>query len=259
MRRNWALGLIILALALSACGKDKKDNQPKATPAGPDAESTPEVEPGYEIGVFEPVLKVRNGMTLLSQNDGVVEGTGFFYGEVRNDSGSYFGQVDAQLYLLSTDGVKIDEISVGPALTDIPVGQTFFVGGEFTVPARYANSQRWVWYDPTDKPSLTAFFGLPYTIEFQAKTEGVPFLVRGTATNNTAQTLLFPVIDVMLFSGDGKPVGLAHAVLHVSAYDGTWPAGETAPFEAAFGFVAVDPALVTQVKVSAVGYTMPGQ
>jgi hypothetical protein len=258
MRRYWALGVIILALALAACGKDKKDNKPQATP-GPDAESTQEVDPGYEIGVFQPGLKVRNGMTLLSHNEGVINGTGFFYGEVRNDSASYFGQVDAQVYLLTAEGTKIDEISVGPALTDIPVGQVFFVGGQFTAPEKFVDSQRWVWYDPIDKPSLTAYFGLPYTIEFQAKTEGVPFLVRGTVTNNTPKTLLFPVIDVMLVSGDGKPVGLTHAVLHVSAFDGTWPAGETAPFEAAFGFVAVDAAQVTQIKVSAVGYTMLDQ
>lgn len=257
MRRHWVLWVMILALA--ACSNDKKDDKSNATPDEPQAESTQEVEPAYEIGVLQPGLKTRSGMTLLSHNEGMVNGTGYFYGEVRNDSDAYFGQVDAQVYLLTADGVQFDEVSVGPALTDIPAGQVFFVGGEFAVSDKFADSQRWVWYDPIDKPSLTAFFGLPYTIEYQGKAENAAYAVRGSATNNTSKTLAFPVIDVMLFSGDGKPVGLAHAVLHVSAYDGTWPAGETASFEAYYGFVAVDPSLVTQVKVSAVGYTMLGQ
>lgn len=256
MRRHWALWVMIpiLVLALAACGKDKK-NTPKGNPTQPAAESTEQLTPGYTIGTFQPLLRARTGLTLVSSNDGVVNGTFFFYAECRNDTQNYFSQIDAHVYPLSAEGVQLDDMAVSPAVTDIPPGQSFFVGGSFPVPAKFAGSQRWVWFESAPKPSLDAHFNLPTTTTFQGASSGMAYLVRGTATNNSNKVLLFPVIDVMLFTADGKPVGLTHAVLHVSAADGTWPAGETAQFEAAFGFVAVDASQVTQVKVSAVGYT----
>ena len=83
------------------------------------------------------------------------------------------------------------------------------------------------------------------------------YTVSGTAQNTTQDDLYFPVIDVALIGPDDDLVGLAHAVLFTGRDDGVWPAGAEAPFEAQFSFLSVGPELVSEVRISAVGYLVP--
>jgi hypothetical protein len=259
MRRLWALwiaaGLIVLLLA--ACnGDDKKDQKDTDNPNVVPPDSTEEVgPPPVEVGKITPGLKVRSGLTVVSLNEGIENGTLYFYAEMRNDTDQYFKVVEAFLYLLNEQSVQIDTVPMTTLLTDIPPGQIFYVGRELPVPEKYADAQRWLWYDPVEEPSLTAYFALPATVEFQGAVEGAAYLVRGQTENNTGKELAFPIIDVVLFNSEGKPIGLTHGVIQVSRADGMWPAGEVAPFEAAFAFVAGGGEQVTQVKVLSAGYT----
>jgi len=107
MRRHWALWVLILALA--ACNNDKKRRNPKSPHPEPEADATQEVEPGYEIGIQQPGLKVRNGLALLSHNEGVIDGTGYFYGEGAQRYQPVFRQLDAQPTCLSAEGVQFDD------------------------------------------------------------------------------------------------------------------------------------------------------
>ncbi|HVO70257.1 MAG TPA: hypothetical protein VMT24_09435, partial [Aggregatilineaceae bacterium] len=154
-------------------------------------------------------------------------------------------------------GYQLDTISVSPLLTNIAPGQVFYIGRSVPVPAGFANTQRWVWFETSsDAPRFTGYFDLPTTIDFQGEEGQGVYVWRGTATNNTGQTLIFPVVDVLLAESGGEPVGLTHAVVTTSNPNGSWMAGEVATYEAVFRFVAADMSDVTQVTVSATGYTV---
>jgi len=254
--RNWLPLLLILALTLAACGDDSTPPPtPTDTPAGLDA--TAEPQSAFELESLVPGLHVRNGLTVLTHSEGVREGVGYFFAEVRNDSDQWLSQVDAVIYVLDQDGLKLDEISANPLITDIPPGQVFYAGQSFPLPDGYADTQRWLWYTPTDEPSLQGVFNLPASITSQSTSESGLYTVSGTAQNTANADLYFPVIDVALIGPDDNLVGLAHATLLTGRDDGLWPAGAEVPFEAQFPFISVGPELVSEVRISAVGYLVP--
>lgn len=254
--RNWLPLLLILALTLAACG-DEPAPPPAPTDTPPAVDTTAEPQSAFELEPLVPGLRVRNGLTVLAHSEGVREGTGYFFAEVRNDSDQWLSQVDAVIYALDQDGLKLDEISANPLLTDLPPGQVFYVGQSFPLPDGYADTQRWLWYTPTDEPRLQGVFNLPASVTSQSIGENGLYTVSGTAQNTTEDDLYFPVIDVALIGPDDDLVGLAHAVLFTGRDDGVWPAGAEAPFEAQFSFLSVGPELVSEVRISAVGYLVP--
>jgi len=254
--RNWLPLLLILALTLAACGDDSTPSPvPTGTPAG--LEATAEPQSAFELEPLVPGLRVRNGLTVLAHSEGVREGMGYFFAEMRNDSDRWLGQVDAVIYALDQDGLKLDEISANPLITDIPPGQVFYAGQSFPLPDGYADTQRWLWYTPADEPSLQGVFNLPASVISQSMGENGLYTVSGTAQNTAGADLYFPVIDVVLIGPDDDLVGLAHAALLTGRDDGMWPAGAEAPFEAQFPFISVGPELVSEVRISAVGYLAP--
>lgn len=255
--RNWLpLLLLILALTLAACGDDSPPPPtPAASPASPDA--TAEPQSAFELEPLVPGLRVRNGLTVLAHSEGVREGMGYFFAEVRNDSDQWLSQVDAVIYALDQGGLKLGEISANPLLTDIPPGQVFYAGQSFALPDGYADTQRWLWYTPAEKPSLQGVFNLPVSVTSQSVGESGLYTVSGIAQNTAGADLYFPVIDVVLIGPDDDLVGLAHAALLTGRDDGMWPAGVEAPFDAQFSFISVGPELVSEVRISAVGYLAP--
>jgi len=261
--RKWTLLFFMLGAAvagiLAACGGKKNEAQGSAEGLVPVAlaQATEVPTPESEFEPVNPGLVMRKGLTMLSQSEGVVNGTYYFYGEVRNDTTQYLTQVEVTIYPLDSLGYQIDTISASPLLTDIAPGQTFYVGRDFPVPSGFASTQRWIWFETSiAEPKFTGYFDLPVTVDFQGTDPNATYVVRGTATNNTGKNLAFPVVDVMLTGPDGTFVGLTHAVVTTGHPNGLWPAGESATYQAVFRFVAVNPAEVAGVKVSATGYTI---
>jgi hypothetical protein len=260
--RKWLLLFLVLGVAvgaLVACGSKKNKVQGSEEGLVPVslAQATEVPTPGSEFEPITPGLVMRKGLTMLAQNEGVVNDTYFFYGEVRNDTTQYLTQVEAYVYPLDSFGYQLDTISVSPLLTDIAPGETFYIGRDAPVPNGFVNTQRWVWFETSaDEPRFTGYFDLPTTIDFQGTEANAAYVVRGTATNNTGQTLIFPVVDVMLAEMGGEPVGLTHAVVTTSNPNGSWMAGEVATYEAVFRFVAADVTDIATVTVSATGYTV---
>jgi hypothetical protein len=251
--RLWLLFALLLALV--ACqGGDKPDSTatPEVTPVTPEATSA----------VIEPVpltpgLKVRDGLTVLAHSEGVREGTVYFFAEVRNDSGQYLSQVDAIIYPLDADNLKLGQVSAAPLMTDIPPGQVFYAGATFTAPAAYADTQRWLWYTPARQPTLRGHFGLPVTVTTRGTDENGLYRVSGTAQNDSGVDLYYPLIDVALIGPDDNLVGVTHAAVSTER-EGVWPAGTQAQFTATFRFLEVPPEQVTDVRALAVGYEAPG-
>ena len=254
--RTWLPLLMILALMLAACGDDSAPPPgPTNTPSTTDA--TGEPAEGFELEPREAGLRVRKGLTVLTYNEGTQDGTGYFFAEVRNDSGQVLSQVDAVIYALDKDGFKLSEASANPLITDIPPGQVFYVGQSFALPEGYAASQYWLWYNPAAEARLQGAFSLPASVTSQGANEDGLYTVRGTARNTATADLRFPVVDVILLGPDETLVGLAHAVVSTGSYDGAWPAGAEASFEVQFPFISVSPELISEVRVSAAGYIIP--
>lgn len=255
---RWRAGLawlLVLLVGLAACGgDDDKEDTPTPTPA---LDGTQEADPGIELSALQPGLQVRDGLTLITHSRGTREGIVYFYAELRNDSDQYVSQIESFVYPLDADGFQLGTVEVNSLLTDIPPGTTILIGRDFPAPQGFADAQYWVWYEPTEEPQIEGFFNLPTTVDFKGQVEGVPYLVRGTATNNTGQNLLFPVIDVALIGPDDNLVGYARAILRTAVMDGTWPAGETATYEAGFTFLAVETERITGARVTAAGYVVP--
>lgn len=251
--RLWLL--LVLLLALVACQGDEKPAPPTTPPVTP---SNPAEEAaGVELVPLTPGLKTRSGLTILAQRDGIQEGTAYFFAEVRNDSGQFLSSVDAVIYPLDKDNVKLDQVSAAPLLRDIPPGQTFYVGAAYTPPDGYVDSQRWLWYESAEQPTYRGHFGLPATIESKGIDPNGVYVVSGTAQNTTNADLYWPLVDVALIGPDDDLVGLAHAAVSTDR-EGVWPAGTVARFTATFRFVAVPPELVTEARVLAAGYEAPG-
>ena len=200
---------------------------------------------------------MRSGLTVVRRSEGVRDDTGYFYAEVRNDTEEYLEYVDTILYLLDAENYPLSEVDGNSLLTDIPPGQTFYVGTSFSAPEGFADSKRWIWYSTTEEPTLEGYFDLPATVETQNIVEGGYYAVRGTTENTSGVTLAFPVINVILIGPDDNLVGMDYAVVRLDAPDGTWAPGEQAAFEVIVGFVAVEPELVTDVIVMASGYAVP--
>lgn len=251
--RLWLL--LVVLLALGACqGDDKPDSTatPEVTPVTPEATTAV-----IELVPLTPGLNLRDGLTVLAHSEGIREGTVYFFAEVRNDSGQFLSQVDALVYPLDADHLKLGQVSAAPLMTDIPPGQVFYVGTAFAAPQGYADMQRWLWYTPAEQPTLRGHFGLPVTVETSGADENGIYVVSGTAQNDSGADLYYPLVDVVLIGPDDDLVGLAHAAVSTER-EGVWPAGTQARFTATFRFVTVSPDLVTGVRTLAAGYEAPG-
>lgn len=256
MTKRALIALILtLILALAACGGDDGDDDaPPASPAPTtDPDATEEVDEGYEFVPLEPGLKLFSGLTMLNHMLGARDNTGYFYGEVRNDTGKMLRLVEGWIYTLDADGYELDAVRVETLLVDISPGTTFLIGTQFFVPEEYADAQVWVIYEEGDQ-QFEGYYDLPHTVTYHGPAEGVLYEARGTAENTSGVDLSFPVVDVALLGPDDTLVGLAHGVIATSAGNATWPAGETADWQAFFSFAAVDPDLITGVRVYISGY-----
>jgi hypothetical protein len=258
--RKWLLLFLVLGVfvgLLVACGS--KQNKALGSAEGlvpvPVAQAT-DVPPDSGFEPITPELVTRKGLTVLSQNEGTGNNRHYFYAEIRNDTNQYLSHIEAYIYPLDAYGYQLDTISASPLLTDIAPGQTFFVGREFRPPSGFVNTQRWIWFDTsTDQPRFKGYFNLPTTIRYRGVRWHMAYYVRGTATNNTGKNLVFPVVDVLLMSGN-TPVGLCHAVVKTSSANGVWKPGEVVTYEAVFNYTAVTSGYITAAKVSATGYTI---
>lgn len=262
MMRKWLMVvgvLLALVLMLAACGGDSKDDKPGGgdVPPGVDPDATEEVFEGYDLLPIEPGLKMQSGLTMRTYSLGKLNDIVYFYGEVQNDTGQTLHQVESYLYLVDAENFRYEETTASSMLIDIPPGQVFYIGGDFTTSDAYADAQIWVRYETGEVlTGLQGYFNLPVTVDSRGPSEGIAYLVSGTAQNTSGQVLRYPVIDVALIGPDDNLVGLAHGTLATTTTDGTWPAGETAAWNAAFGFMSVPPESVVDVRVSVSGYAV---
>jgi len=259
--RRWALlGIaLVLALALAACGGDDEqdDTQPQdggaPTAEGPDAAATEEANDPIELVPREPGMNVQTGLTLVTYSVGVEEGTGYFFGEVRNDTGQSLRQIYATLYPLDGENYPLDTLQADSLLADIPPGQTIYLARTYPAPENATDAQVWVRYETGD-PALQGYFDLPGTVDANGSDPAAAYLVQGTAENTSGVDLTFPVVDAVLIGPDDNLIGVAHGVITGGVQDGVWPAGETVTFEARFDYVLGDIAQVRDVRIAAAGY-----
>ena len=268
IRRMYAPALTFaLLVVLAACGGKAEETPPppSTTPvpstAQPVAESSttphPTDLPAVELTLLEPALIVRDGLTVLSENSGALNDTVYFFAALRNDTDQTLNRVDVTVTMLAADGFQLGQFTAPPPITDIPPGQAFYVGGWAAKPNEYAGAERRIWYE-TGTPRFVGHFGLPAEVSEQAPDENGGYLVRGTVTNDSADTLVMPVVTVALVGADEKVIGLTNAALQLPSADGTWPAGTSADFEARFTFVAGD-TQNAEAHVFAVGYVLPAR
>ncbi len=267
VRRIYVPALTVaLLLILAACGgKSEETPPPSATPAPPtqpvaEASTTPYPTdlPAIETTLLEPDLIVRDGLTVLSENSGALDDTAYFFAAVRNDTERTLSSVDVTVTMLASDGFQLGQFTAPPPITDIPPGQTFYVGGWASKPDEYAGAERRIWYETTGAPRFNGHFGLPAEVGEQGPDANGDYVVRGTVTNDSADTLIMPVVTVALVGADEKVIGLTNAVLQLPNADGTWPPNTQAEFEARFTFVAGDTQNV-EARVLAVGYVPPAR
>ena len=261
MMRRWALlGIaLVLVLAVAACGGD--DEQDDANPPdggaptaeGPDTDATEEANSPLELVQREPGINVQSGLTLLTYSVGVEEGTAYFFGEVRNDTGESLRQVYATLYPLDDENYPLEQVQADSLLSDIPPGQTVYLSRTFPAGETIVDAQVWVRYESGD-PMLQGYFDLPGTVEANGSDPAAAYLVQGTAENTAGVDLTFPVVDVVLIGPDDNLIGMAHGVVTGGVQDGVWPAGESISFDARFDFVLGDIAQVREVRIAAAGY-----
>ncbi|MBN1200642.1 MAG: hypothetical protein JXJ20_02180 [Anaerolineae bacterium] len=266
--RKWMLLAILLALvlALAACGGDGDDDKDsdggppetenETVPVAPDTDATEEASSAAVLSVaYDPGPDMQTGLTLLTYSVYPGDETTHFFAEVRNDTGHALNRALAHLYALDQDGYPLGPLmDASSLLNDIPAGQAFYVASEFATPELFADVFFRVEYETGEPGPLRGFYGLPVTVEYQGPGETMPYVVRGSAENNTGQDLMLPVIDVALTGPDDELVGLSHGVVDTGTADGTWSAGQAAVFEAPFTFVAVEPDRVQEVKIAAAGY-----
>ena len=264
---RWALVMLLatgLWIALAGCGGDSDESSGDEggdAPANlvPQAQPTPEGTEVFEepisIANYEPGTQVQTGLTLVSSTGGKSDGTAYFYAVLRNDSGGMLAKVNVLMYSLDEMNYSVAESQATSLLTDIPPGQEFFVGGSYPVPERAVDSAEFVLFD-TGEPSYQGVFDLPVTVTYAGAGETGPYLVRGTVENTSGQALLFPVVSVLLVGPDEQSVGLSYAVMTSLAPGSAWEPGVSAEFEAGFDFTALDPQMVREARVLAVGYTL---
>jgi len=279
--KAWVVLLFVLALALAACGGESEPESPQATvpptsppqdagapvqpPSAPDsvgaadASATEEPAPDEalaDFNVYTPGMHAREGLTILRSTEYAENPTGAFFAEIRNDTGEFLRSVDGSMDLLDAENLRLGTVPLYILLSDIPPGESFFVGETFPLPAGYTASAIWLDYTAADAPALDAFFNLPVTIETHGPGETHPYMVSGAVENNTGQELVLWVLTLAALDADDQIVGLAHALVTPDTPNGNWPTGTNAPFEATFTALAGDASAVTSVTASAVGYAL---
>ncbi len=246
------LGVVLILVACQGEDRPAPTETPSNTPVPTEEEAA-----SVELVPLTPGLKQRDGLTVLAHSEGVSGGTVYFFAEVRNDSGQYLSQIDALIYPLDADNLKLGQVSAAPLMTDIPPSQVFYVGAAFAAPEGYADTQRWLWYTPAEQPTLRGHFGLPVIIETRGVDENGLYVVSGTAQNDSGVDLYYPLVDVALIGPDDDLVGVTHAAVSTER-EGVWPAGTTAHFTALFRFLVGSPEQVTDARALAAGYEAPG-
>lgn len=281
---SWIALLLVLILALAACGGDKPEpDRPAAsesTPvtATPPAASAPAVEnppapdaaatepataepddaapddAALDLTVYTPGLRVRSGLTIVRSTEWTGDATGAFFAEIRNDTGGLLRAVEGSLAVLNADHLRLSAVPLSVLLNDIPPGHSFFAGSVFDLPPGAAATAVQFDYQQADAPWLDAFYDLPVTIDSQAPAETVPYLVRGTIENTTGRDLAFWAVTLAALDADGQIIGLSHAVVTPGTPDRIWPAGASIPFEAPFAALAGEASSIASITASAAGY-----
>jgi len=263
--RKWAILALVVALMLAACNGDEDKDTDQGDNNAPSNSSnavpmpgtgTEEAEAGVDTTVYEPGVDAQTGLTVLTHSVYSREGTAHVFAQVQNDSGQTLNRVESYVYALDAQGFPLgSSLNASPLITDIPPGQVFYVGLDFPAGEEFSDVRLWIQYETGQPSALTPAFNLPVTIDSQGAAENGVYTVRGAAQNTSPQNLMFPVVDVALIGPDNELVGFAHAVITGGlGEDGTWAAGAAITFEAAFNFIAVEPGLVQEAAVLAVGY-----
>lgn len=256
--RTWALVAIalVLLLALAACdGGDSDDTPPDGATVTPIPTPTAQADDGQDFTIYEPGFHPQAGL-IVEPFQGAQDGTGYFYARVRNDTAVPLDQVELTISLLDDSGYLQDRIYTRSLLgDDIPADFEFTIGSTFPLPEGFAGTDIWIRYEPATDAATTSqgFYDLPVTVAEQYPGDGEPYVyeVRGTVENNTGRELFTVPIDVVLIGPDEDIVGFEHGLTEPGLILAD---GDSADFEARFRFVAVDPALISEVRVFAAGY-----
>lgn len=267
-RQAWIAVLAALTLALAACGDESAPDTPQPDAPTPPAQSsgaatedaaTEEPEPDgaeMDFNVYTPGLHLRAGLTLLRSTEHAAGSAGAFFGEIRNDTGALLRAVDGSIDLLNTEGLRLGTVPLHVLLSDIPPGESFFVGETYPLPAGYAAAAVWLDYTAAETPSLAAYSDLPVNIEAHGPGETLPYTARGTLNNTTGQDLALWTLTLAALDASGQIIGLSHPVVTPDTPGQGWPAGAAATFEATFDSLAGDPSAVASLEASAVGYAL---
>ncbi len=267
MRKQVSWGLVLalllaLIVGLAACDDEATGGDDDAAPSlTPSVTGT--VPAPQNINRYEPGLVVRQGLD-ITKYSGTRGETGYFYARITNDTGLYLQQAYIRVEVLEPNGRLAQMVETYSLLSDIPPDQPFYLGTHFPIPAGYAPgtpveemAKIWVrWENPPDggnEPSYVGEYDLPVTVTEQTPVAGGPnvYMVQGTVENPSDREFFALAIDVVLIGPDDNIVGFAQGV---TAPGLTLLPGDTAPFEAPFRFIAVEPALITAVEVYAAGY-----
>lgn len=223
--------------------------------ATPRTDAGDESAPGLDLSTYTPGVFPQDGLTVISHRIDWRAGTAYIYAQVRNDSPNALGRLDVWVDPLDRDGYLLGErVKIDSLFTDIPPGETFSIGREFSAPETFADAALWIRYEISPS-GFSAFFDLPVTVEDPVPGENVALQVSGTVTNDTILDLPFLAIGVALLDNSGQIVGFAYAFPD----SGGNPvlAGDSTGFTAEFPSLPVAVDVVDQVQVLAAGYAMP--
>lgn len=232
------LAVIFLAGALTACGgdDDKGDNNNTPVNASPlpdgsgiayteaDLNATATAEyfrgdyienptpPAGELGDFVPnefvpseftmprEVIANGNLTILTWNAVQNGDEVYIMLEVRNDSTSIIGSMQAVVAFLDANNIRIDEGNIISASWNIQPGEIIVMSKSFIAPENYDGVYMRVIPNTDLFQNFKPFTNIPTTVEFDRATGEL----RGTALNTSNTNLVQPVIQFLLYDATGQ-------------------------------------------------------